>query len=122
MKFPLWILMALIVVSLVFAGVMTYNLYQAQVLARPPPETLIDVVDAIPSSPVLPATPKALSSSPPSEKQVDKPLVNKYEKAVVKKEPEQNTVKTELSPVPVIQKIGSISVKAGEVTAVSVVR
>lgn len=122
MKFPLWILMALIITSLVFAGVMTYKLYRAQVISSPPAEALTDVVDAIPSSPILPVTPKSLSLSQPSVKSVNEQPVHKYEKARAKNELEQNNMDNEPASVRIIQKIGSISVNAGEVTAVSVIR
>ncbi len=117
MKFPLWIIMALIVVSLVFAGVMTYKLFQAQVLAPPPPETIADVVDAVPP-PIISPT-RVIAS--PAQPQTPELPVHKYEKAVVKKEPERNTGDAEPA-VRLIQKIGSIVISPGEVTAVSVVR
>lgn len=122
MKFPLWILVLLISISLVLAGTAAYKLYNAQVIASiTPAEALVQAADAVPSAPathggfIASGIPRTMPSS-------NGPL---HQEALIGKSvtgPSSDTRAVAQPTEQLLQKIGTIGITAGQITQVALSR
>ncbi len=126
MRFPLWILAVLIVLSLIFVGFAAYKLFEAQALSPPSAqEAISQAVEVVPPAkqqnmPLIAAPITAPHAAPPTES-----------KSVAGEQSRGHPITDSLSGKEegvhivterVLQKIGSIGVNAGEITQVTLTK